>query len=117
MRHDFVDLLRQVVEQKDYILIYPEQEMWFNYRKPRPCKRGAYYYASKLGVPVISCFTEVQDLDTMDDDHFKNVQYTLHILDPIFRIPPCRIVPTASRWRKKTTSSAARRTRKFTTGR
>ncbi|WP_289183075.1 lysophospholipid acyltransferase family protein [uncultured Dubosiella sp.] len=87
MRHDFVDLLRQVVEQKDYILIYPEQEMWFNYRKPRPCKRGAYYYASKLGVPVISCFTEVQDLDTMDDDHFKNVQYTLHILDPIFPDP------------------------------
>ena len=32
--------------------------MWFNYRKPRPCKRGAYLYAVKFNVPVISLFVE-----------------------------------------------------------
>ena len=36
------------------------QEMWFNYRKPRPCKRGAYLYAVKFNVPVISLFVEQQ---------------------------------------------------------
>ncbi|EOS61686.1 hypothetical protein C815_00466 [Firmicutes bacterium M10-2] len=87
MRHEFIDLLEQVIRQKDYLLIYPEQEMWFNYRKPRPGKRGAYYYASKLGVPVISCFTEITDIEGMDDDHFKNVQYTIHILDPLYPDP------------------------------
>lgn len=87
MRHEFVDLLEQVIRQKDYLLIYPEQEMWFNYRKPRPGKRGAYYYASKLGVPVISCFTEIRDIEGMDDDNFKNVQYTIHILDPLYPDP------------------------------
>ncbi|WP_300920107.1 lysophospholipid acyltransferase family protein [uncultured Dubosiella sp.] len=87
MRHEFVDLLEQIIRQKDYILIYPEQEMWFNYRKPRPGKRGAYYYASKLNVPVISCFTEIRDLPGMDDENFTNVQYIVHVLDPIYPDP------------------------------
>ena len=42
-------------------MIYPEQEMWFNYRKPRYLKPGAYYYASKYNVPIISCFIEIID--------------------------------------------------------
>ena len=35
--------------------------MWYNYRKPRPLKQGAYYYAAKNNVPIISCFTEIID--------------------------------------------------------
>lgn len=87
MRHAFIEQLQKVIQQKDYLLIYPEQEMWFNYRKPRPGKRGAYYYASKLNVPIISCFTQIDDLDTMDDENFRNVQYTIHVLDPIYPDP------------------------------
>jgi 1-acyl-sn-glycerol-3-phosphate acyltransferase len=87
MRQGFSDQLKQVLNHDDYVLIYPEQEMWFNYRKPRPCKRGAYYYASQLGVPVISCFTQIDDLDKIDSDPFKEVRYTLHILDVLYPDP------------------------------
>ena len=59
-RHFYRTLNNLLVNKKEYILIYPEQEMWFNYRKPRPCKRGAYLYAVKFNVPVISLFVEQQ---------------------------------------------------------
>lgn len=87
MRHDFMELLQKVIDEKNYILIYPEQEMWFNYRKPRPCKRGAYHFASQLHCPVIPCFVEIIDLDTMDTDEFMDVRYVIHILDPIYPDP------------------------------
>ena len=47
-RHFYRTLNNLLVNKKEYILIYPEQEMWFNYRKPRPPKRGAYFYASLM---------------------------------------------------------------------
>lgn len=59
----------------NYLLIYPEQEMWFNYRKPRPLKRGAYYYAAMFNRPVISCFVEIRE------------NYILHILPVIYPDP------------------------------
>lgn len=66
------------------ILIYPEQEMWFNYRKPRPPKRGAYYYAVKNQVPIVSLFVEVRDLRKKDNDEFRKVRYTVHVLNTIY---------------------------------
>ena len=62
-RHFYRTLNNLLVNKKEYILIYPEQEMWFNYRKPRPPKRGAYFYAAKFNVPIISCFVEMRDMD------------------------------------------------------
>lgn len=87
MRHGFMDELQKVIDQKDYILIYPEQEMWFNYRKPRPCKRGAFHFASQLQVPVIPCFVEIIDLPDMDDENFHKVRYVIHVLDPLYPDP------------------------------
>lgn len=87
LRGPFIELMQKAVDDHDYVLIYPEQEMWFNYRRPRPLKRGAYYYASKLKVPVISLFVEMQDLDGMDDKNFHHVQYIVHVLDPIYPDP------------------------------
>lgn len=80
----FSGLMEERIKNNDFVLIYPEQEMWFNYRKPRPLKRGAYYYAAKYNVPIISCFVEIRDLDEMATDEFHKVKYILHILDPIF---------------------------------
>lgn len=80
------DLLR-VIEEKicsgEAILIYPEQEMWFNYRKPRPHREGAYHFASKLNCPIVSCFVEIVDLDELDTIDFYKVKYRLHILGVI----------------------------------
>ena len=82
-RSPFMDLLSDILARGEHVLIYPEAEMWFNYRKPRPSLGGAYYFAAALGVPVISCFVEMQDLPELDTDDFYKVKYTVHILDVI----------------------------------
>lgn len=84
MQRDFTKILSELVEKDEYILIYPEKEMWFNYRKPREFKRGAYYYAARLNVPIISCFVEMQDLPERDTGDFNKVKYTVHILDVLY---------------------------------
>ncbi len=76
----FTGILSGILSKKRPVLIYPEQEMWFNYKKPRPPKRGVYYYASKLNAPIISCFVEMTELDQNDTKEFLKVKYTLHIL-------------------------------------
>lgn len=82
LARDLMKVLKErLVEKKDAVLLYPEQEMWFNYRKPRPPKNGAYFYAAKLGVPIISCFVEIIDSDEDASDEFKKVRYVLHVLD------------------------------------
>ena len=82
---DFLSLLKErLVDKKQAILLYPEQEMWFHYRKPRPPKNGAYFYAAKLNVPILSCFVEIVDLDEDDTAEFKKVKYILHILDVLY---------------------------------
>ena len=81
---NFMPNLKKVLDDKNYVLIYPEEEMWFNYRKPRPCKRGAYQFAADANVPIIPCFTQMVDLDKDDNDEFKEVKYIVHILKPIY---------------------------------
>lgn len=80
-------LKERLIDKQDAILIYPEQEMWFHYRKPRPPKNGAYFYAAKLNVPILSCFVEIVDLEADDTPEFKKVKYILHILDVLYPDP------------------------------
>ena len=87
MKHAFEPMLRREIDEGNFVLIYPEQEMWFNYRKPRPCKRGAFLYAARLGVPVVPCFVEIHDKDELEQPNFLEVSYTLHVLDPIYPDP------------------------------
>lgn len=87
IKGDFERILRKELDAGNYVLIYPEQEMWFNYRKPRPGKRGAYYYAAKFDVPVISCFVEIIDRDELQAPNFVEVGYAMHVLDPIWPDP------------------------------
>lgn len=88
LARDFLSVLKErLVDRKDAILLYPEQEMWFNYRKPRPPKNGAYFYAAKLNIPILSCFVEMIDLEEDDTEEFKKVRYVLHILDVLYPDP------------------------------
>lgn len=80
---ELTGIIGEKLERGDAVLIYPEQEMWFNYRKPRPHKEGAYYFASKLNAPIVSCFVEMVDLDELDTIDFYKVKYRLHILGVI----------------------------------
>ncbi len=87
MQGQFFETLRTLTDRGEWVLIYPEQEMWFNYRKPRPPKRGPYYFAAKMNKPVICCFVEIQDKPEMDTQSFHRVRYVLHILDVLFPDP------------------------------
>lgn len=78
----FIRQIEEITENGDYVLIYPEQEMWYNYRKPRPLKPGAYRYAAILGLPVISCFVEIRDEKVLMG--IWNTRYIVHILPVIY---------------------------------
>lgn len=87
LARDFLSILKEkLVLKGESVLLYPEQEMWFNYRKPRPPKGGAYFYAAKLNVPIISCFVEMIDTDVPDgkSGHFNKVRYVLHVLGVLY---------------------------------
>lgn len=80
----FVPELKKILSKSDFVLIYPEEEMWFNYRLPRPCKRGAYQFAHELDVPIISCFVKIIDTDKADNDEFNIVKYEVSINKVIY---------------------------------
>lgn len=68
------------------ILMYPEQSMWREYKKPRPLKPGAFHYAAKYNRPIVPLFITIEDkpehLDAEGRVNFGN--YTIHILPPIY---------------------------------
>ena len=67
-----------------FLLIYPEQSMWWNYRKPKPLKKGGFIMATKNNVPVLPCFITMEDSDVKDGDGFFVQEYTIHIGKPIY---------------------------------
>ncbi|WP_223895892.1 lysophospholipid acyltransferase family protein [Lactobacillus helsingborgensis] len=83
---EFPRHLHDALEQNSWVLIFPEQEMWWNYRKPRELKRGAYYFAAKQNVPVISTFIEIQTTAKIEKNNpnFYQTKYVVHVLPPIF---------------------------------
>ena len=84
MNGAFRTLMQKNLDAGKFILIYPEQEMWFNYRKPRPGKRGAFLFAAEYNVPVVPTFVELQEQEAEVAPGFRDVKAVLHILDPIF---------------------------------
>ncbi len=69
------------------ILIYPEQGMWWNYKKPRPLKTGAFRFAAKSLVPVLPFFITMEDTDKLDGTGYPIQAYTVHILPAIHPDP------------------------------
>lgn len=62
----FNEMLEYAAERKSAkIHFYAEKSMWIGYKKPRPYKDGAFYYADKLNIPVVPmlyCFKEPKGL-------------------------------------------------------
>lgn len=75
--------IKKLLDKGCFILIFPEQEMWFNYKKPRALRDGAYHYAAELGVPIIPCFVEMQNTEKVGADGFFEVAHTLHVMPKI----------------------------------
>lgn len=79
-----VDIL---LKRGENILVYPEQGMWWNYRKPRPMKNGAFRLAINSNVPVVPIFITMEDSDVLDGDGFYVQKYSLNILPAIYPKP------------------------------
>ena len=80
----FYDGLKVLLSRGEKILIYPEQAMWFNYRKPRPFRPGAFRLAAKYNAPVIPAFICMKDSDFIDDDGFPVQEYYIHFFPAIY---------------------------------
>lgn len=81
---EFVKAVDTILQRKDFILIYPEQSMWWNYRKPKPLKNGAFKLAAKNNVPIIPIFITMEDSDIIGEDDFPVQEYIIHIEKPIY---------------------------------
>ncbi len=81
---NFISAVDTLLKRGEKILIYPEQAMWWNYRKPRPMKNGAFRFAVKSDVPVIPAFITMEDTDKLDADGFKIQAYTIWFLPAIY---------------------------------
>lgn len=73
-----------ILRRGDFILIYPEQSLWWNYEKPKPLKNGAYKLAARSNVPVIPIFITMTDSDIIGEDGFPVKEYYVHIEEPIY---------------------------------
>ncbi len=73
-----------ILQSGDNILIYPEESLWWNYRKPKPLKVGAFKFATKNNVPVVPIFITMNDSNIIADNGFALQEYTVHVLEPIY---------------------------------
>lgn len=103
LSHQFPAILRQILSHNRLVLIYPEEQMWFNYRRPRPGKHGAYDYAAEFGAPIIPCFTEIIDTGKPNKEttEFNKVRYVFHILDPIYPDPQLSAAENSKRMQRE----------------
>ena len=93
----FMSSVSEILKDGHFILVYPEQSMWWNYRKPKPLKKGAFSMAAKNNVPVLPCFITMQDSDIVGEDGFCVQEYTVHIGKPIYPDPDYAIGENAER--------------------
>lgn len=80
----FMHSMDAALKHGDFMVVYPEQSMWWNYRKPKPLKKGAYTFATKNDVPVLPCFITMEDSDILGEDGFYVQEYTIHIAPAIY---------------------------------
>ena len=81
---EFIRAVDKILSEDDYILIYPEQSLWWNYRKPKPLKSGAFRFASKNNVPIVPIFITMKNSDIIGNDGFPILEYFINIDKPIF---------------------------------
>ena len=81
---EFMKAVDVILQRGDFVLIYPEQSLWWNYKKPKPLKIGAFKIASRNNVPIIPIFITMQDSSIIGDDGFPVQEYIVNIAEPIY---------------------------------
>ncbi len=80
----FLKATQRALQEGNCILIYPEQSLWWNYRKPKPMKSGSFDIAVKNHVPIVPCFITMEDTPHIGADGFPVQAYTPHVGAPIY---------------------------------
>ena len=80
----FMHAVKVLIGRGETILIYPEQSMWWNYRKPKPMQDGAFALAVRNKAPIVPIFITMEDSELIDSDGFFVQEYTVHILSAIY---------------------------------
>ena len=81
---EFVKAVDEILKDKQFILIYPEQSLWWNYKKPKKLKPGAFKIAAKNSVPIVPFFITMENSDKIGSDGFPVMAYHIHIEKPIY---------------------------------
>ena len=97
----FMKAFAELLRRGETILIYPEQGMWWNYRKPRPMQDGAFSIAVRNKAPIVPIFITMEDSDVIDPDGFPVQEYTLHIMPAIYPDPTLSLREAKEDMRKK----------------
>lgn len=72
------------LNNKTFVLFYPEQAMWNDYKKPRPTKKGAYTVAVKNNVPILPMFITMKSRGKFDKDGNEKYHFIVNIGKPIY---------------------------------
>ena len=83
----FITSVDSVLQKGHFLLVYPEQGMWWNYKKPRPLQKGAFTFAARNNKPVLPVFITMEDSNVLDEDGFYVQEYTVHFCEPIYPDP------------------------------
>ncbi len=81
---NFMSAIKVLLERGEKVLVYAEQGMWWNYRKPRPLTLGAFKFSVESNVPVLPIFITMNDSDKIGGDGFPIQEYTIHFLPAIY---------------------------------
>ena len=98
---EFNKAVEKLLSDGHFVLVYPEQSMWWNYRKPKPTKPGAYRFAARCRVPVVPCFITMRDSAKIGADGFPRQEYTIHIGKAIYPEEGIPISEAADRLREE----------------
>lgn len=82
---EFLRSTKELLQDGNIVLIYPEQSMWWNYRKPKPLQSGAFKIAQMSGVPIVPVFICMEDSDIIGSDGFPIQEYSIVISKPIYQ--------------------------------
>lgn len=81
---EFMKSVDIILQRGDFILIYPEQSMWLNYKKPKLLQKGAFKLAVRNKCPIIPIFICFEDSDIKDEEGNIVQEYTVNIERPIY---------------------------------
>ncbi len=84
VQKEMIDGTEEILKRGKFLLVYAEQYMWWNYRKPKPLKSGAFTFACKANVPILPTFITMRDTNKFDSEGYPIQAYTLHIGKPIY---------------------------------